>query len=78
MQCIYLNADGTLSPTSETLEQCTGFVLVPSHDAASYVESIQITALEVGESFTWGFGLIIFFGFLSYKAKVAKGVIKLL
>lgn len=78
MQCIYLNADGTLSPTSETLEQCTGYVLVPSHDAASYVESIQITALEVGESFTWGFGLIIFFGFLSYKAKVAKGVIKLL
>jgi hypothetical protein len=76
MQCIYLNDDGTLSATSETLEQCTGYVLVPSHDAAAYVNSIQITALEIGESFTWGFGLIIFFGFLSYKAKVAKMVIK--
>lgn len=76
MQCIYLNADGTLSPTSETLEQCSGYVLVPSHDAAAYVESIQITALDVAESFTWGFGLMIFFGFLSYKAKVAKMVIK--
>ncbi len=75
MQCIYLNADGTLSPTTETLEQCSGFVLVPSHDAASYVDSIQITALEISESFTWGFGLIIFFGFLSYKAKAAKMVI---
>lgn len=76
MQCIYLNADGTLTATTETLEQCSGYVLVPSHEAASYVESIQITALDVSESFTWGFGLIIFFGFLSYKAKVAKMVIK--
>lgn len=75
MQCIYLNADGTLSPTSETLEQCTGYVLVPSHDASAYVNSIQITALDVGESFTWGFGLIIFFGFLSYKVKIARMVI---
>lgn len=75
MQCIYLNADGTLTPTSETLEQCSGYVLVPSHDAAAYVESIQITALEVGGAFTWAFGLIITFGFLSYKAKAAKLVI---
>jgi len=75
MQCIYLNADGTLTATTETLEQCSGYVLVPSHEAAAYVESIQITALEIAESFTWGFGLIIFFGFLSYKAKVARMVI---
>ena len=75
MQCIYLNANGTLTPTSETLEQCSGYVLVPSHEAASYVESIQITALEVGGTFTWAFGLIITFGFLSYKAKAAKLVI---
>lgn len=75
MQCIYLNADGTLTPTTETLEACSGYVLVPSSDAASYVNSIQITALEIGESFTWGFGLIIFFGFLSYKVRIARMVI---
>lgn len=75
MQCIYLNADGTLSPTSETLEQCSGYVLVPSHDAAAYVESIQITALEIGGAFTWAFGLIITLGFLSFKVKAARMVI---
>lgn len=75
MQCIYLNADGTLTPTTQTLEECTGYVLVPSHEAASYVNSVQITALEVGESFTWGFGLIVFFGFLSFKVKAARMVI---
>jgi len=72
MQCIYLNADGTLSPTTETLEQCTGYVLVPSHEAASYVNSIQITALEVGSAFTWAFALIITLGFLSFKVKAAR------
>lgn len=75
MQCIYLNADGTLTPTTETTEECTGYVLVPSSDAASYINSIQITALDVAESFTWGFGLVIFFAFLSYKIKVARIVI---
>jgi hypothetical protein len=75
MQCIYLNADGTLTPTTQTLEECTGYVLVPSHEAASYVNSVQITALEVGESFIWGFGLIVFFGFLSFKVKAARMVI---
>lgn len=75
MQCIYLNADGTLSPTSETLEQCSGYVLVPSHDAASYVNSIQITTTDVLSSFTWGFGLVISLGFISYKVKLSRQLI---
>jgi hypothetical protein len=75
MQCIYLNSDGTLTPTTETLEACNGYVLVPSSEALSYINSIQITALEIGESFTWGFGLVIFFGFLSYKVRMARMVI---
>lgn len=78
MQCIYLNADGTLSATSETLEQCSGYVLVPAHDAAAYVNSIQITALDISSAFTWGFGLVVGFGFLSYKVKIARTAIKLM
>jgi hypothetical protein len=75
MQCIYLNADGTLTATTETLEQCTGYVLVPSHEAASYVDSVQITALEIGESFTWGFGLVLTLGYISYKVKLSRQLI---
>ena len=75
MQCIYLNADGTLTATSETLEQCTGYVLVPSHEAAAYVDSVQITATDVLSSFTWGFGLVITLGFISYKVKLSRQLI---
>lgn len=75
MQCIYLNADGTLTPTSETLEQCAGYVLVPSTDANAYIQSIQITATDVVSSFTWGFGLVITLGFISYKVKLSRQLI---
>ena len=77
MQCIYLNADGTLTPTIETLQECNGYVLVPAHDAASYVNSIEINAFDIGEAFTWGFGTVVFLGFLSYKVKAAKRAIRL-
>lgn len=77
MQCIYLNADGTLTATAETLEQCTGYVLVTSVDAQAFSASTQITSLDIVEAFTWGFGLIITLGFLSYKVRVAQKIIKL-
>ncbi|PAJ71881.1 hypothetical protein CJF42_24300 [Pseudoalteromonas sp. NBT06-2] len=75
MQCIYLNSDGTLKPTSETLELCQGYVLVPSLEAKNYVESSQINALEITASFTWGLTTVLLFGALSFKVKVSKMVI---
>ena len=39
-------------------------------------ETIEITALDIGESFTWGFGTYIFFWFLSYVIKNARNTIK--
>lgn len=77
MQCIYLNADGTLTATSETPEQCTGYVLVSAADAQAFSVSTQINALDITEAFTWGFGSIFLLAFLSYKVKVGLRVIKL-
>lgn len=75
MQCIYLNANGTVSATSQTLSQCEGYVLVSAIDAQAFSASAQITSLQIAEAFTWGFGLVIFFGFLSFKVKAARMVI---
>jgi hypothetical protein len=75
MQCIYLNADGTLMATTESLQQCTGYVLVPSTDANAYIQSIQITATDVLSSFTWGFSLVITLGYISYKVKLSRQII---
>ncbi|TMP30185.1 hypothetical protein CWB99_03005 [Pseudoalteromonas rubra] len=78
MQCIYLRADGTVSATSETLEQCTGYVLVPAADAQALTASYQITSLGITEAFTWGFGVVVMLGFLSYKVRAARAVIKMI
>lgn len=75
MQCIYLNADGTISATSEPLSQCAGYVLVTASDAQAFTASTQITSLDIGEAFTWGFGLVVTLGFLSYKVRAARTVI---
>ena len=63
-------------PTSETLEQCTGYALVPSLEAKNYVESTQINVLEMTASFTWGFSTVLLLAFLSGKVKIANSVIK--
>ena len=35
-QCVVLNADGTLSPTGQTVDQCTGYVLVSGSEYGVY------------------------------------------
>ncbi|OHU85486.1 MULTISPECIES: hypothetical protein [Pseudoalteromonas] len=76
MQCIYLNGDGTLTATSQTLSQCEGYVLVSASDAQAFTAATQITSLDIAEAFTWGFGLIITIGFISYQVRVARKLIK--
>ncbi|TMN34195.1 hypothetical protein [Pseudoalteromonas sp. S2755] len=75
MQCIYLNADGTISATSEPLSQCAGYVLVTASDAEAFTASTQITSLDIGEAFIWGFGLVVTFGFLSANVGYARKII---
>lgn len=35
-QCVTLNADGTLTPTGQTVDQCTGYVLVSGSEYGVY------------------------------------------
>lgn len=56
-QCVTLNTDGTLTPTGETVDQCTGYVLVSGSEYGVY-QSLQ-TALAAPTSdvaTSWFFG----------------------
>jgi len=37
---------------------------------------VEITSLEIAESFTWGFGTYVFFWFLGFSIKTARMVIR--
>lgn len=78
MNCVYLNQDGTLTATLETVEQCTGYVLVTASEAQAFTASTQINALDIAEVFSWGFGTVIFFAYLSYAVKASRKTIKLI
>jgi hypothetical protein len=56
-QCVTLNADGTLTPTGQTVDQCAGYVLVSGSEYGVY-QAVQ-TALGVPsttEAQGWFFG----------------------
>lgn len=76
MQCVYLNQDGTLTATTDTAETCQAFALVSANEVQAFNAASQITALDIAQAFTWGFGTVIFFAYLSYAVKAGRLVIK--
>ncbi len=76
MQCVYLNQDGTLTATTDTAETCQAFALVSANEVQAFNAASQITALDIAQAFTWGFGTVIFFAYLSYSVRAGRLVIK--
>lgn len=64
-QCIYLNADGTVTATTETSDQCQGYVLQSRAEYASS-QALQTflampTPEQVNEAFYYGCAFPMFF-----------------
>lgn len=75
-QCAQANQDGTLFWTSDTLETCNGYWLIPATDYASFVSAVQITPSDLATAFTWGFSTVVVLGALSWKVGVALQLIR--
>lgn len=56
-QCVTLNADGTLTPTGQTVGECTGYVLVSGSEYGVYQVVQDAFAVPTSEQATgWFFG----------------------
>ena len=75
-QCAIPHQDGTLVFTADTAELCTGYWLIASTEYSAYLSSVEITASEIAEAFTWGFGTVVFFSFLAFKVEIATRTIR--
>ena len=69
--------------TQYTPENCPHSIVMTKEEffkydfyAKQFGEVDPISAIDIAESFTWGFGVYIGFWFLSYTIRTAKGVIK--
>lgn len=64
-ECVTLNADGTLSPTGQTVDQCTGYVLVTGSEYGVYqVVQTSLAVPTPDEASGWfigAWGLVMVF-----------------
>lgn len=76
-QCVGFNSDGFLMQSAQSVDSCTGYILVSPTEYNLAIQSIEIDPLEVLQVFGIVFGWVIFLGALSYKVKVSKGLVKM-
>lgn len=74
-QCVIPQQDGTLIFTADTAELCTGYWLIAATEYSAYLSAVEITASEIAEAFSWGFGTMVFFAFLAFKVEIATRTI---
>lgn len=75
-QCALPQQDGTLIFTADTAANCTGYWLVPASEYSAYLSSVEITASEVTEAFTWGFGTVVLLSGLAYQVSIALKLVR--
>lgn len=71
-QCTFFNADGFLVQSTQSVNDCTGHILVSPTEYNLMVQSVEISPSEVSAVFGITFGWVVLLGALSYKIKVAK------
>jgi hypothetical protein len=75
--CLYETGNGNLRVDSTSVESCTsGLVLLSKTDYELMAQTNVITAIDIAESFTWGFGTYMSFWFMGYSIKSARMVIR--
>lgn len=68
-ECVTLNTDGTLTPTGQTVGQCTGFVLVSGSEYGVYQMVQDVFCIpQVSDVTGWfcgAWGCVVFFYVMS-------------
>ena len=76
-QCVVFNTDGTLIQSTQSVTDCTGYILISPTEYDLMVQSVEIDPLEIATVFGIVFGWVVLLGYLSYQVKVANKTIDL-
>ena len=74
-QCVAFTQEGYLVQSTQSVDDCTGYILVSPTEYNLAVQSIEIDPAEVLQVFGLVFGWVVFLSFISYKVKIAKVLI---
>ncbi|PCJ23735.1 MAG: hypothetical protein COA94_08065 [Rickettsiales bacterium] len=76
MLCVELDVNNTLVANSQTVENCTTFLLMEKQDYNILVQPLTISPEQIGFVFAWGFSAVLTFWFFGYVVGVIKSVIR--
>ena len=68
--------NGYVSPTSDPVEQCSGYVLISPSEYSMNYQYVEIAAEEVSAAFAGAFALVLIPAAAAWKFKVAKASLK--
>lgn len=74
-QCVVFNTDGTLIQSTQSVTDCSGFILISPTEYDLMIQSVEITPSEILSVFGIVFGWVVFLGYLSYQVKIGKRTI---
>lgn len=74
-QCVVFNTDGTLTQSTQSVSDCTGYILISPTEYDLMVQTVEITPAEILAVFGIVFGWVVFLGYLSYQVKIGKRTI---
>lgn len=74
--CTLVDESGYVRQSVQSVEECTGYVLVSPSEYHATANTFAPTSSGVASAFMWGFGAVVVVGYLSaYAVGVAKQVI---
>lgn len=75
-QCVIPGEGGTLIFTADSAALCSGYWLIPATEYSAYLSAVEITASELTEAFTWGFGTVVLLSGLAFKLGIALKLVR--
>lgn len=75
--CTEITLEGFLKQSVQSVDTCTGYILVSPTEYKLAVQSIEIDPADILAVFGLVFGWVVFLGYLSFQVKLSKGLIKL-
>lgn len=75
-QCVLINAEGLIQQSTQSPDDCTGFILISPDEYALAASSVEVDPVQMTTVFGIVFGWVIFLGAIAYQIRVATRTIK--
>ena len=76
-QCFFLDTDGLLKQSTQSVEECTGYVLISPTEYVGFYDTVGLNPEDALIAFAWGAGSIVTAWALSIPIKYGLRLIKL-